>query len=577
MEKLDLREAIESKSPGFFDKYPSFLTNLILRLLRSILRMREINEFLKHHSDKKGFEFIDDLFDYLDFAYLLSSRDRNKIPYEGKLICVANHPLGGLDGLALLKAISSVRTDVKVVANDVLMNITNLKDLFLPFDIFTTKTQKERLMGIKKAIQNEEVVIFFPAAEVSRLTIRGIRDKKWMNGPIYFARKFNTPILPVFIKGRNSFLFYLISLINKNFSMFLLSREILKKRSSQLTIKVGDPIPSHDFAKNLIDTKFQTRLLRRHVYRIGKKKKGVFKTEKTIIHPVDTKVIKNELSRSDLLATTPDGKKLYLTEFKNATNVMREIFRLREVTFRKVGEGTGNKYDFDQYDKWYKHIVLWDDEALEIVGSYRLGLCHEIIEEHGIKGIYNASMYKFSDKFQEYVKKSVELGRSFIQQKYWRSNALDYLWQGIGGFLSQHPEVQYLFGAVSISDNYSATAKSLIVYFYKKWFGGDENLVHADNRFVITKQQATEADQILSSDEYNADFRNLKTTLKNLGYTVPVLFRKYSELCDKDGVKFLDFGVDVSFSNVVDGFVFLELSKLKETKKKRYYKVDSHS
>ena len=205
------------------------------------------------------------------------------------------------------------------------------------------------------------------------------------------------------------------------------------------------------------------------------------------------------------------------------------------------------------------------------MGSYRLGLCKEIIEEHGIKGIYNASMYKFSDKFQATLLKSVELGRSFIQQKYWRSSALDYLWLGIGSFLMKHPDIHYLFGAVSISDYYSTDAKSLIVYFYKKWFGSTENLVHADNPFIMSRQQESDASQNLNSDDYNDDFRNLKTMLKNYGYSVPVLFRRYSELCEADGVKFLEFGVDESFSNVVDGLVLLDMDLLKESKKKRYY------
>lgn len=573
MEEIDLKTVIESKVPGYFNRYPRFISNLILRLLTRILHLREVNEFLAQHSDKFGFEFIDELFDRLDFSFLLSSKDRVKIPSEGKLICVANHPLGALDGLAVLKAVGTIRTDVKIVANDVLMNIENLGELFLPYDVFSSKAQRSRLMGIKDSLLNEEAIIFFPAAEVSRLTIRGIRDKKWLNGPLYFARKFQVPILPIYVKGKNSALFYIASLIHKNFSMFFLAREIFGKGSRLITLKIGDPIPSKDFAKSVIDAKMQTRLLKRHVYRLSKSKRGVFKTEKTIVHPVDRKILKQDLTNAELLVDIGDGKKIFLAEFKSSTHVMREIFRLREVTFRKVGEGTGNKHDFDQFDKWYKHIVLWDENALEIIGSYRLGLCKEIVEQQGVKGIYNASMYQFSDQFQKLLPQSIELGRSFIQQKYWRSNALDYLWQGIGGLLKKHPDVRYLFGAVSISDNYSAYAKSLIVYFYKKWFGGEENVIIADNRFIMTKQQKAEAAQILNSDEYATDFRNLKTMLKNIGYSIPVLFRRYSELCEPNGVKFLEFGVDESFSNVVDGLVLLDMSLLKESKKQRYYQA----
>jgi len=573
MERIDIRTIIESKVPGYFGRYPLFISNFIIKILTKTLHLNEINEFLEQHNDKYGFEFIDELFDYLDFSFMVSSQDRLKIPSEGKLICVANHPLGALDGLSILKAIGTIRQDVKIVANDVLMNIDNLKDLFLPYDIFSTRAQRSRLMGIKDALLNEEAIIFFPAAEVSRLTFRGIRDKNWLNGPIYFAKKYQAPILPTFIKAKNSMLFYIISLLNKNASMFLLAREILYKRKKTIRIKVGDPIPAHDFTTNVIDPKTQTRLLKRHVYRLGKNKSSIFKTEKTIIHPVDRRLLKKDLSDAELLSLPGDEKKIFLVDFKNGTHIMREIFRLREITFRKVGEGTGNKYDFDQYDHWYKHIILWDEEKLEIVGSYRLGLCKEILQQHGLKGIYNASMYQFSDKFVKILSSAVELGRSFIQQKYWRSNALDSLWQGIGSYLIKYPDVRYLFGAVSISDYYSSNAKNLIVYFYKKWFSTEENLAEANNPYIMTKQQKMEAAQILNSDDYNYDFRNLKTVLKNLGYAVPVLFRRYSELCDPEGVKFLAFGIDESFSNVVDGLVLLDLTYLKESKKKRYYQT----
>ena len=217
MDNIDLRKVIEAKAPGYFDKFPRFISNFILKLLSRILHLNDINEFLKENSGKLGIEFIDELFERIDFSYLISSQDRIKIPAEGKLICVSNHPLGALDGLALLKMISTIRPDVKIVANDILMVIDNLKELFLPYNIFSSQAQRSRLMGIKNSLLNEECAIFFPAAEVSRLTIRGIRDKKWLKGPLYFAKKYQVPILPVYIKAKNSKLFYFISLPIVNF------------------------------------------------------------------------------------------------------------------------------------------------------------------------------------------------------------------------------------------------------------------------------------------------------------------------------------------------------------------------
>ncbi len=571
MKTIDLHAILQSRLPNLFNKYPKFVSNLVVKILGYFLRIHDVNKFIRENQEKQGFELIDELFETLDFGYLLSNQDLEKIPAEGKLVCVANHPLGALDGLALLKVIGSVRRDVKIIANDILLNLDNLKSLFLPVNIFN-KVQRDQIKIIARSLLDEQAIIFFPAAEVSRIGLRGIRDKGWHNGPLYFAKKYKTPILPIFIKGKNSFSFYLISMVFKGLSTFLLGREVFLKRNKTIRIKIGDPIPATVFKENIINSKIQTRLLRRHTYRLAAKRRPtVFKTEKTIIHPVDRKNIKNELLQADFLSMTSDGKKLFKVDWESGQQIVREISRLREVTFRKVGEGTGLKYDFDKYDCHYKHIIVWDENDLEIIGSYRLGVCREILEKIGKDGVYNVSLFEFSPKFDIYWDQSVELGRSFIQEKYWRSNALDNLWQGIGAYLSTLSGIQYLFGAVSISDNYSEQAKALIVYYYKKWFGID-HMVRAKNPYIMTRQLEQDCEHLLNADDMAEDFKNLRSTLKNYGHSIPILFRKYTELCDPSGVKFFDFGVDTNFSNTVDALVLLDLDTLKPNKRERYYK-----
>ncbi|MBN1352701.1 lysophospholipid acyltransferase family protein [candidate division KSB1 bacterium] len=571
MNTIDLRSIIDSRNPGFLERFPQVLSGFLVKSLESILHLKEVNRFLSLHSDKQGYEFIDEIFEYLDFDFFLSSKDRLKIPAEGRLICVANHPLGALDGIAAIKALGEVRRDVKVIANDVLMTIENMQQFFLPYNIFSRKTQKNHLHAIKEALMNDEAVLFFPAAEVSRFGLRGVRDGEWQKGPLYFAAKYQVPILPMYIKASNSALFYILSSINKASSMFLLSHELLNKRSKTITFKIGDPIPGSVFARNLLSKKIQTKLLKKHVYQIGQKKNGLFKTIKTVIHPVDRKLIKLELAHAHLLNEMSDGKKLYMVEYEKCPNILKEISRLREITFRQVGEGTGDKKDFDSYDKYFKHIILWSEEELEIIGAYRLGIGKEIISLYGTTGFYNSSLFSFKPEFEPYLQSSIELGRSFIQQAYWRSNALDCLWQGIGTYLHRHHEIKYLFGAVSISNNYSAVARNLIVSFYRKWYGSEDNLAEAKNRFVISKHDEGEAADILTGTDYSQDYLNLKITLKNLGYSIPVLLRQYTELCERDGVKFLDFCVDEDFSNTVDGLILLDLARLKSKKKRRYY------
>jgi putative hemolysin len=311
MEKINLKELIESKSPDFFNKRLDFFNNIILTFLNKFLHINQINEVLFANSQKHGIQFIDTLFEYLNFQFELSSKDLKKIPSEGRLIIVANHPLGGLDGLALIKAISEVRKDVKIVANDVLSKITTISDLILPLDVYSVSTQRLQLKCIEKAILEEEAVIFFPSGMVSRLHINGIHDRHWQNGAVKFSNKYESPVLPVYINARNSIMFYLLSLINSKIGMFMLPHELFGKKNSFIKLKIGEVIPANAFRNNSIKPKIQSKLLRQHIYKIGKNKPGIFNTEKTIIHPVESRLLKQDLMKCKILGNTFDENNLF--------------------------------------------------------------------------------------------------------------------------------------------------------------------------------------------------------------------------------------------------------------------------
>jgi len=570
MKPLNVREMIEAKNPGFFNKFPRFVSNLILRFLTWLLHIDEANEFLTKHSDKKNLAFIDEIFEFLDFSYLLTSRDRQRIPSEGKLVIVANHALGALDGLAILKAIGEIRPDVKVVVNDVLAGIPQLSDLFLPYNIFSPRAQRQRVGEIMRAFSNEEAVLFFPSAEVSRLKAGRVVDGYWYNGPIYFAQKYEVPILPIFVKSRNTIWFYLISLLHKSFSMFLLPREVFKKRGKNLRLKIGDPIPGRYLKQSPVHPNLLTKMLKKHVYKLARKSRPrMFKTEKTILHPVSKPLLKKELEKSKLLDSPEKHLRLYQVEYDGAPNVVREIARLRELTFRRVDEGTGQRLDMDEYDRFYIHLVLWNEQALEIVGSYRLVRVADVLERFQRNRIYTASLFKYSSRFNPTLNQSAELGRSFIQYRYWNTRALDYLWRGIGLYISQFKDIRYLLGAVSISHSFSSTAKNLIVYYYKKWYGDNDGLVKAKSPYIISREQLEEMKSTFGGENTAADFPALKETLKTLGYAVPVLFRQYIKQCLPGGVRFMDFCVDLDF-NTVDGLLVMDLTLMEPRKKERY-------
>lgn len=575
MQNIDIREIVKAKAPQLFTKYPKIVSSIVVGFLEKLFCVNQINYVLKTYNNRIGLDFIYSLFEYLNFSYELSDRSKGNIPAEGKLIIISNHPLGGLDGLALVKAVSEVRTDVKIVANDVLSNIENLKDVFLPFDMYSTKSQKENILKIDTALQNDEAVIFFPAGEVSRMSWTGIKDGKWKKGAIRFAVKSGAPLLPAFVEAKNSALFYFVSLLWRSSGMFLLPRELFNQKNKTITIKFGDPIPAVKF-DNAINHKVQLVLLRKHIYKVGQNKKGIFATEQTIMHPVPVKLIKHELTNyAEMLGKTSDGKKIFVCKKPDCPNVLKEISRLREITFRKVGEGTGKSYDTDVYDDHYHHIVLWDEDELDIVGAYRLGLTKEIIETIGIDGLYNSSQFYIHDKFNEVLSQSIELGRSFIQSKYWRTNALDYIWQGIGAFVRKYPEVRFLWGAVSISNSYSEQAKAMIVYYYKKWYKGDSEYATPMKSYIISKNLEIEMQELFTGENAEKDFRILKNTLKTLGYSIPVLYRRYTELCNEGGSTFISFSIDESFMNAIDGLILVDLHQLRDEYKERYYSQKS--
>ncbi|MCK9211638.1 MAG: lysophospholipid acyltransferase family protein [Ignavibacteriaceae bacterium] len=571
MLQIDLNKILRNRIPSLYGKKSLLPRKVVESVLSRMMRVKKINTFLAKYEGADAPAFIDGLFEELDFSYSVSKKDKDKIPSEGKVVIVSNHPLGGLDGLALLKLVLEVRSDVKIVVNDILLQIENLKTLFLPYNLFDSGIQKENIAAIDKALKEESAVIFFPAGEVSRITLHGLQDITWTRGALHFAEKARASILPVFIKGKNTFGFYAVSAISKAGSIFLLPRELFKQRGKTINIKIGNLIPAKILFAGLLKGKVLSNALRKHVYQIGKNKKGIFLTERNVIHPIDPKKIKRQLLAAKLLQNIDEKKKVYLlSNNKLFPDVIKEIARLREVTFRKIGEGTGKKLDTDPYDAYYHHIVLWDEENLEIMGAYRVGVGSEIIEKYGTSGFYSSTLFNYSEQFLYHIPYSIELGRSFIQAKYWNTNALDYLWMGIGAFLVANPKVQFLFGPVSLTNNYPAEVKEMIVFFYEKWYGNTFSLVNAKNKFNIREEQRKNLSTIFSSNNYKEELKLFKQNLRYFGMSIPPLYKQYTALCEPGGAQFLDFGVDPDFQNCIDGFILIDIDLIKYAKKEKY-------
>jgi putative hemolysin len=527
------------------------------------------NRVLEQAGAAEGFDFVDRVLDVLGTSHHVNLGDLENIPVDGPLLVVANHPLGMQDALAVLQLIGSVRRDVRVLGNDWLATVPQLGPLLLPVDVFG-KGAASRLRGVYRALERGEALIVFPAGEVSRVRPGGVRDGRWSDGFARLSMRSKAPVLPVHISARNSAMFYGLSMLAKPLSTAMLPREAVAPGRRRIGFSIGALISADELGQRSRHSSTQAaRLMRRHVYRVGQHRGLVFGGQSPLALPESAEQVAAELTRCEKLADLGDGKQAWLFKGTSDSAVMREIGRLRELTFRKVGEGTGARRDLDSYDPHYEHLVLWDPQALRIVGAYRFGHGGRLIAELGMASLYTSSLFNYSPALESRLAQGLELGRSFIAPAYWRSRALDQLWQGIGFYLQRHPELRYLFGPVSMSVSLPREAREWIAAAHQHYFGAS-GLAAARQPFEVSDEVLHRVRQELDGLDAVAGLGRLKHHLDALGVSLPVLYRQYVDLVEPAGVQFLAFGEDPGFSGCVDGLVMLDLENLKPAKRARY-------
>ncbi|WP_372036798.1 GNAT family N-acyltransferase [Shewanella sp. 10N.286.52.A9] len=539
-------------------------------MLRYLLNEKQCNDIAAEFAYLKGVDFVEHVLDCFDFNYSVPSNEIENIPIDGRVVIYANHPIGSLDALALIKLISQVRPDIKVVANELLMALEPLHSLLLPVNNMSGGTPRQHLENIHLHLKNEGAVLIFPSGEVSRLRPSGVTDLKWHSGFLKMANSCNAPLLPMFVDAKNSLSFYGASMIYKPLASLLLVKEMFKQQKRTMPVRIGQLIPKEAITGHDFNVKTKVQLLKNHLYRIGKNRRPLFATQKAIAHPESRSELQSALQQCEMLGETNDNKQIFLYQHQGCNPIMREIGRLREIAFRAVGEGSGNRRDNDQYDPYYQHLVLWDKDDLEIVGSYRFASAKWVHEHQGKTALYSQSLFQYNDEFAPYFENGLELGRSFVQPKYWGKRSLDYLWLGIGAYLAKNPQFRYLFGPVSISDQISEQAKEMLVHFYQKQFSNPEVLAISNCPYRFTQDKRQQLDALYSADDYASNFKVLKHTMANMGAAVPPLFKQYGELCEQNGVSFLDFGIDTDFGNCIDGLVLVDVHALKPKKQQRY-------
>lgn len=566
---ISVERSFYERFPRLAEGRPRELARPVVELLRRVACEERINAFLAETKGLVGFAFVERAIELLQLRYSVANTDRENIPVEGRVVIVANHPLGALDALALIHLVGSVRRDVKVLANDLLLQFTQLKPLLLPLPVFGGGSAHGGARAAYRALENDEALIVFPAGEVSRMRAAGVRDATWSPGFVRLALKTGAPVVPVHIAAQNSPVFYGVSMLAKPLSSLLLPREMFGAARARIELQVGENVPAAALTQSTQQPQRIAQQMRTHVYRLPRRRPTVFPTSTAIAHPEPALAVRRALREAERLGETRDGKQILLLDAHADNPALREIGRLRELAFRRVGEGTGARRDLDRYDLHYRHIVLWDEHALTIAGAYRLGEAGPILRERGPAGLYSASLFDYAPAANEFLDGAVELGRSFVQPAYWGSRSLDYLWQGIGAYLRCRP-VRHLIGPVSLSAALPLAAREWIVHYHRHYFGDPERLAVARNPFVVSAQVEAEASAAWSGRTQAEALAHLRARLDGMGAQLPVLYKQYADVCEPDGVRFLAFGVDPAFGGCVDGLVRLDLTRLRPAKRSRY-------
>jgi len=480
--------------------------------------------------------------------------ERARIPSCGPLIVASNHPHGAVDGLVLASILRRRRSDVRILTNHLLARIPELADLCFFVDPFGGVAANGRSQaGLRAAhlwLRSGGALIVFPSGEVAhRAGTCGSRiDSPWRTTVGRLALSTGANVLPAFIQGTNSRLFYRAGRVHPTFRTALLARELLKKRGQVVTVRLAAPLLRHDLAVTAGDAAAATELIRQQVDRLGDGR----------LEPRDTQPIKSipsEVERlpADACLVESGAFQVFLAEASRIPLTLREIGRLREVTYRRVGEGTGRELDLDVFDDRYLHLFSWDRQQRQVVGAYRIGPTDRIIATHGVDGLYTRTLFRYDERLIARLTPALELGRSFVRPEYQRNyNALLLLWKGIGRFVARHRQYRILFGPVSISSRYSDSSQTLLMAFLQQ---NHLNRDLADLVQAIHPRTFNPAppDAIPRSiDQAN----RLVVQAERDGKGVPILLKQYLKL----NATLLGFNVDPDFGDALDALMMVDLT-----------------
>ncbi|WP_114785328.1 lysophospholipid acyltransferase family protein [Vibrio tetraodonis] len=525
--------------------------------------------YMQDELPEDSFDFMHEALNRIGTQYRVDYGSLDSIPEEGPLLIVANHPFGGIEGIILASLISKVRKDVKVLANELLKRIPELDDLFIGVDVFGGKqarlTNSKAIKSAHKHLQKGGVLILFPAGEVSAWQAHDnkVTDKAWNKSVAKFVKHAQATTVPIFINGRNSKLFYQAGRIHPLLRTALLGRELLNKAGQTISVSVGNPIPFSEI-KGFEKESDITQYLRLNTYLMGSmggKSNAIDSTLESglpIVDPVESDDLQTELSQIEEYKLLEQGDfEVYCAPTPSIPHMMKEIGRVRELSFREVGEGSGLACDIDNYDPNYHQLFVWHRKNKDLVGAYRLGFVDELMENGGLEQLYSTSLFNYDLAFLQTLGQSIEVGRSVVAKQYQRNiHSLLLLWKGIAKFVQRHPKYTHLFGPVSISNDYSPVARQLIASVMSVHYYDEEKakLVSPTTPLRESGQEFWRPDMLTSL----ADLPLLSKVLERLdqGMGVPVLLRQYLGLHGK----LVCFNVDPAFNYALDGLIVVDLT-----------------
>ncbi|UYZ62658.1 lysophospholipid acyltransferase family protein [Hymenobacter weizhouensis] len=546
---------------------------LLRPLWLQFAQLRELQQLYSRVEHLHGREFIGQLLRELRITLDYDPAELRRIPAQGAFVALANHPCGILDGLVLLYVLGEVRPDFRAVANELLApllpNLTGQLTLVNP----ERSAAGRNTPGVRRLLRylhNDVPLGLFPAGEVAHRAapFRPALDSAWHPTAGRLLEKARVPVVPVWLSGQNSASFSLLGLMHPLLRTARLPAELLNKRGHTVRIRIGQPVAAPDLAR--LPTPDRLPYLRARVYALGS---PLEVAASTLFPPLPTPSVGPETPsaaiEADIAALRPArllvryGQwEVYVAKKVEIPQVLREIGRLRELTFRREDEGTQQPTDLDAYDAYYRHLFLYDRSARCLVGAYRVGRGRAILQQRGKRGFYLHSLFRMKAGLTPLLRESLELGRSFIREEYQKQPLpLALLWKGISEYVARHPEYRYLIGPVSISNQFSAVSKAVMVEYLRRHFSDPTlaALVSPRKQFRYRPlDEAASPEALQAGLSSLQDLQKFIAGLEPGGSGVPVLLRQYL----KQNARLISFNLDPRFSNALDGFMVLDAREL---------------